>query len=187
MTGMVPAGYLAKRVETDTSWLANDQVEDIYSLSNCISDNFGDYNEFWKHNNYWLFNSPAAIRSLAEEAGFDLAGTKLFYYEVFEQEYHEKDDWQPFAVDNALHTSVEVPSAKQREGYDIVTFSLGPVPECSCLSCNHMAEIVPVNRHCLLETFDTAFTLLSQDVFKGCEPGPYRIFAVYSVDEKSKG
>ncbi|MAC50982.1 MAG: hypothetical protein CME31_00395 [Gimesia sp.] len=184
---MVPAGYLAKRVETDTSWLANDQVDDIYSLSNCISDNFGDYTGFWKHNNYWLFNSPATIRALAEEAGFDLAGTKLFYYEVFEQQYHDTGLWQTFTAENSLHTSVEVPATKQLEGFDIVTFSLGPVPECSCLSCNYMAETVPVNCHCLLETFDTAFTLLSQDVFKGCEPGPYRIFAVYSVNEKKEG
>ena len=184
MPGMVPAGYLAKRVATETSWLANTQVEDIYALSNCISDDFGDYTQFWKHNNYWLFNSPAVLLDLAEEAGLDLMGTKLFYYEVFEQQYHATGSWQPFTVDNGLPTRVEVPPTKQLEGFDIVTFSLGPVPECSCLSCNLMAELVPVNRHCLLQTFEEAYTLLSADVFKDCEPGPYRIFAVYSVTEQ---
>jgi hypothetical protein len=183
MIRLRPAGYLAKYVATETSWLANTQVEDIFALSNCISDNFADFTEYWKHNNYWLFNSPAALQSLAEEAGLDLTGTRLFYYEVLEQEYHATGHWQPFTADNALHTDVQVPPAKQLEGFDIVTFSLGPVPECSCLSCNHMAEIVPVNRHCLLETFAEAYTLLSQDVFKECEPGPYRIFAVYTPIE----
>ncbi|WP_228030758.1 hypothetical protein [Gimesia benthica] len=184
MLGMVPAGYLAKRVATETSWLANDQVEDIYALSNCISDDFADYTEFWKHNGFWLFNSPAVLRDLAEEAGLDLTGTKLFYYEVFEQEYHETGHWQPVLPEDSLHTDVQIPSAKQLEGFDIVTFYQSPVPECSCLSCNHMAEIVPVNRHCLLQTFEEAYTLLSADVFKDCEPGPNRIFAVYSLIEQ---
>ena len=40
-----------------------------------------------------------------------------------------------------------------------------------------------VNTHCLFETFDQAKVALDQERFKEGEPGPYRIFAVYTVEE----
>ena len=66
-------------------------------------------------------------------------------------------------------------------GYDIVTFYAGSAPECSYLSCNHMAEEIEVNKHCLLEKMDKAIDLINEKAFVDCEPGPCRIFAVYEV------
>ena len=62
---MIPIGYMAKRVHRETAWIKNETVEDIYALSGCISEAFADYVDHWKHNGYWLFDSPAAIRALA--------------------------------------------------------------------------------------------------------------------------
>jgi hypothetical protein len=64
----------------------------------------------------------------------------------------------------------------------VVTFWAGNAPEHSPLSCNSIAEDVPTNSHCLLATFEEAETALNKGVFEDGEPGPYRIFAVYSVD-----
>jgi len=53
---MVPAGYMSKRIASRPEWLAVTDVHDIYSVSNCISDDFADYSNCWKHNGYWLFD-----------------------------------------------------------------------------------------------------------------------------------
>ena len=93
---MVPAGYLAKRVLTRPDWLKAPLVDDIYSVSECMSKPFADYDAYWKHNGYWLFSSIDAIRSLAAEESINLDGCKFFYYEVYEQEYDEESgQWQP--------------------------------------------------------------------------------------------
>ena len=64
-------------------------VEDIYSVSGCLSKDFSDYIEFWKHNSYWLFDSHNVIEQLAREQSFHLTGTTMFYYEVHEQEFDD--------------------------------------------------------------------------------------------------
>jgi hypothetical protein len=55
---MIPVGYMAKRVLRKPDWLPAPQVIDIYSVSNCHSENFADYIPYWKHNGYWFFDSP---------------------------------------------------------------------------------------------------------------------------------
>ena len=184
---MIPAGYMAKRVYTKSEWLNSDflkgiEVEDVYSLSGCLSEDFADYIRFWKHNDYWLFDSPKIIQSVAREHSIDLEGTKLFYYEVYELEFDDDAHWRPFAREERLPTHVIPPERKQLEGYDVVTFWGGSSPECSPLSCNTLAEELPTNEHCLLRTFEEAQQRLTDLSFKDSEPGPYRIFAVYSVD-----
>jgi hypothetical protein len=75
-----------------------------------------------------------------------------------------------------------LPSKKTLEGFDVVTFYAGNSPECSPLSCNGLADTIPTNQHCLIESFEDAKAALDGGEFNNSEPGPYRIFAVYSVD-----
>ena len=178
---MTPAGYLSKQLCRAPDWLKNDSVQDIYSLSNCISDAFCDYIPHWKHNGYWLFNSPALLQEVAAAESIDLSENQLFYYEVYENQFDEHTKtWEPFEPEKSFETAVVVPGQMHLEGYDVVNFYARTSPECSLLSCNHMAETIPVNRHCLLASFDEAKNLLESGAFDNCEPGPYRIFAVYS-------
>jgi len=86
---MIPPGYMAKRVVPRPDWLKANGVEDIYSVSGCLSKDFADYIKFWKHNGYWLFDSPNVIEQLAREQSFHLTGTTMFYYEVHEQEFDD--------------------------------------------------------------------------------------------------
>jgi hypothetical protein len=55
---MIPVGYMAKRVCRTPDWLGAPHVIDVYSVSGCISENFADYIQYWRHNGYWLFDSP---------------------------------------------------------------------------------------------------------------------------------
>ena len=182
MPKMIPVGYMAKRVNRKPDWLKNDQVEDVFSVSNCISDDFAYLPDYWKNNGYWFYDSPEIIKALATEHDLHLEGTKMFYYEVYENQCNEDDaEWESFEPEDSIITNVKGPNNKVLEGSDIASFSQHNAPECSYLSCNHMAETIKVNRHCLIETFEEAKSLLSQGAFKDCEPGPCRIFAVYSV------
>jgi hypothetical protein len=177
---MVPAGYMAKRILERPEWLSAERVTNIYSVSACMSDDFADYISFWKHNGYWLFDSPQIIIEIARENKIDLAEAALFYYEVYELQF-DSGRWTHFGPDPSIHTNISVPDAKNLEGYDVVTFSVQSTPEHSPLSCNGLASEIETNARCLLRSFEQARALLEEGAFKDAEPGPYRIFAVYSA------
>jgi hypothetical protein len=178
---MTPAGYMAKYIVRRPDSLGAANVADVYSLSGCISEDFADYVQHWKHNGYWLFDSPQIIRTVAGEGGAELRDARLFYYEVHESEF-DGQQWRPFLPNPSFETKVQLPASKVLEGFDVVTFSANNSPECSPLSCNSKAEEIHTNSHCLLESFDDAKQALEEGRFNHCERGPYRIFAVYSVD-----
>jgi len=96
---MIPVGYMTKRVSARPEWLQAEQVVDIYSVSNCVSNDFADYINYWKHNGYWLFDSPEIIRQMSLENSIDLKGTSLFYYEVHDLEFEEaQSQWTRFVL-----------------------------------------------------------------------------------------
>jgi hypothetical protein len=157
-------------------------VDDVYSVSSCVNDDFADYLDCWKHNGYWLFDSPEMIQQVAREKSVSLEGARLFFYEAFEMEFDEKQmSWTAFGPESGLRTNVVIPKENRLEGFDLVTFYCRSAPECSPLSCCSLAKEVSTNEHCLVRTFDEAKAALEEGKFSGAEPGPYRIFAVYSV------
>ena len=180
---MIPVGYMAKRVSVRPEWLKAERVADIYSVSGCISKDFADYINYWKHNRYWFFDSPEIILKLAQENAIDLSRIRLFFYEAHEQEFDAIENrWTAFKAESSFPTHVVHPREKVLEGYDVVSFSAGTSAECSPLSCNSLATEVETNPHCLLASFDRAQKLLEEGGFRNAEPGPYRILAVYSTE-----
>ncbi len=170
--GMISVGYMVKRILNVPKGFENTDIVAIYSVSGCMSNDFAYYIEFWKHNGYWFFDSPQIIQQIAKEHSIDLTGTKLFYYEVYNLEFHEDTEWKSFEPEASFITDIEKPSLKNLEGYDVVTFSCGNSAECSPLSCNGLADTIPVNKHCLLSSFDEAHQLLEHGKFQHSEPGP---------------
>jgi hypothetical protein len=177
---MIPAGYMAKRVRKPKGFQI-DGIGDVYSVSGCVNENFADYIQYWKHNGYWLFDSPEIIRTVAQENCIQLDGTSLFYYEVYEMEFDGKT-WSKYEAVSSLPTNVIPPQEKVLEGFDVVTFYAKNAPEHSPLSCNGLAKEIRTNQHCLLESFTEAYDQLNGGAFNNAEPGSYRIFAVYSVE-----
>jgi hypothetical protein len=179
---MIPAGYMAKFVINRSDWLGVGRVEDIYSVSGCISSCFAGYYDAWKHNGFWLFDSIDIIRQVAAEKAIDLKDATYFYYELYEQQFDEDGNEEAIRItDLPFVTNVSTPEKMSLEGFDIVSFYGDAGPECSPLSCNGLAEEHEVNRHCLLASLDKAIVLLRNGAFKKAEPGPYRIFSVYSL------
>ena len=178
---MIPVGYMAKRVGRKPDRFRAPHVVDTYSVSNCNCEDFADYIQYWKHNGFWLFDSPEIIQDVAKQNSIPLEGTSLFYYEAHEMEF-EGERWSPWSPDPSFPTNVVRPSRKQLEGFDVVNFTARTSPECSGLSCSGLAAELHTNAHCLLSSFEEAETSLNDGKFENAEPGPYRIFAVYSVD-----
>jgi hypothetical protein len=180
---MIPIGYMAKLSCEKPSALGLPQVTDIYSVNNCVNDDFADYVDFWKHNGYWFFDSPQIIRDVAEKSSTEITGSKLFYYEAHELEF-DGDNWRPFEPGFDIPVNVIPPLKKLLEGFDVVTIWVenSPAPEHSPLSCNGLAEKIPTNSHCLIDSFDGAKKALDDGMFRGLDPGAQRIFAAYSVD-----
>lgn len=177
-------GYMAKKVTPRPDWLKAPTVTDVYSISGCVNDDFGDYGDDWKRNGWWFFDSPEAIQKLAREHRIELHGMQLFYYEAYELQYDE-GTWQQFSPseENWKDTrAILAPASKTIKGYDVVTFLYSQGPECSPLSCNSMAESVPTNSHCLFDSLEEAQAAVNSGQFDECEPGALRIFAVFSVD-----
>ena len=172
---------MAKKVCPRPASLKAKNVVDIYSVSNCVNDDFDDYIQFWEHNDYWFFNSPADLLQVAKTAELNLSIMSLFYYEIHSEQW-DGETWKVFATQNSASTNVLKPKKTHLEGFDVVTFGQQTNPGCSLLSCNSMAEELPTNSHCLFSTFEQAHEALTSNAFKDCEPGPYRIFAVYSTD-----
>ena len=101
---------MAKRVSPRPEWIAAEQVVDIYSVSGCISAGFAEYIPYWKHNGYWLFDTPEDIQQLARENAIELEWTSLFYYEIYEQEFDEDaEEWSSFEPEPSFPTRVIVP------------------------------------------------------------------------------
>ena len=179
---MMPVGYMAKHLRPKPEFLKAPWVTDIYSVSGCISENFADSKYVNYFNGFWFFNSLDEIRDLSIEYSIARHGTSLFYYEAYEAEFDGKR-WLPYAPDPTLITEIVPPRRKHLKGFDVVTFSMHVGPECSPLSCNSLAEHVPTNEHCLLDSFKDAEQRIDDGTLTlRSEPGPFRIFAVYTVD-----
>jgi hypothetical protein len=181
---MIPLGYMLVKVAPPPEWMRSPNVELVYSACGCcVSRFFLDYIPLWKHNGWWFFDAPSTLHEIVSDKNLNLSEFTLFYYEAFDQEFDEDTkEWLQIRPEPSFKTDVVVPSDKTLLGYDIVSFSVHTSPECSPLSCNSLASTISTNRFCLLDDFESAFDLTQQDEVANCEPGPYRIIAVYSVE-----
>jgi hypothetical protein len=178
---MIPVGYLAKRVPAHApDWMKAPAVRTIYSVSTCVNADLTEDIPGRKQNGYGFFNSPGEIRLIAQTEGLDLQGAQLFYYEAYEREF-DGEQWCPIKPDPDYESDVAEPRKKNLEGFDVVTNCDGPNSH-SPLSCNSLAAEVSTNQHCLFATQEEAEASLIGGQFEDAEPGPYRIYAVYSTD-----
>jgi len=181
---LIPLGYMLKRVPSPPpDGLNAPNVQAVHSLSNCVSDDFGDYINLWRHNGWWLFDSPDAASAAARELGEEPDKFTLFYYEAHPLEFDaDSQTWRPFSPEE-WPTAVLTPHNPEHSGFDIVTFSVGTSPECSPASCNGMASELGVNAFCLFNSLEGAIAAIEGGAFALAEPGPYRIISVYKITD----
>lgn len=180
---MIPAGYMYKKTVPPPGWVIGANVVDVYSVSNCVSDDFADYINYWKHNGYRFFDSPQIIEALSADLNISLDGLTLFFYRLYPFQWNSMSkQWENFASEQSFETNVVEPLHARTQGFDVVTYYVQTSPECSPLSCNNLAEDYDVNEHCLFRTFEAAMIAIESGVFEKGEPGPYRIVEVCTCD-----
>ena len=132
---MIPIGYLSKLIVNKPDWLKSDKVKKIYSVSPCMSKDFCDYINYWKHNGYWLFDSVEIIMSLYKKENLNSSDYEILYYEAFEKQYDDNErKWKEILPEKSFETSVDIPQNFKLLGYDVATYSCGNTAECSPLS-----------------------------------------------------
>ena len=122
---MIDLGYMAKHIVTRPDWLDTPNVQNVCAVRRCVSADFCDYINFWKHNGYWFFNSPRDIQVLSAANDVDLSGTTLFFYKAHSLQYDaDSQSWESFTAHDAFLTSIIPPQKSRFLGFDIVTYSV---------------------------------------------------------------
>lgn len=180
---LIPAGYMAKRIAEGPLIAETLGLSEVWSVSECISKNFTNYIPYWKHNGYWLFNSPREIIEIAHAESLDPSELKLCYYRMFPWEFHESSrQWMPVASPTTeFNTEVRALTGAVHLGFDVVTYSDNHSPGCSPLTCNYLANNLRANQWGLLDTFGKAKSTLEAGAFDNSEPGPFRIIEVSTL------
>ena len=190
-------GYLPRMImeksglksESGEIWLSNPIVEEICSISDCISV-IANGDDIWKRNELGFYDSEEMAINIVPKTipTYELFGYKLFPFQ-FDKGKCIEYQFGSKAIENlSQYTSI---------GFDVISKSSSSFFECSPLSCNHACETFPVNRYCLFENVDEAFkcaTQISLEIadakitkrpdgimeYNGTwEPGPYYAFQVY--------
>ncbi len=173
-------GYFPKQTMLQPDFLKSVGVAEICSASGCLSKGPDGWIDHWKHNEMWLFGTPAEAWDTVP--AIQRAAFHLYAYEMFPVRF-TKQGQEPFTP---LSSSIEPLSpAFELLGYDAVSRSYANKFECSPLSCNHMAEKISVNPHCLFADVETAFRHAAKFGLEEPEPGPYYIVTVWRLHQQT--
>jgi hypothetical protein len=163
-------GYMATRPARRPARPKFPGVDEICSISECMNECPKNWISTCWPNEMWLYDNPQTAWSVvpdAEKTEFTLYAYRMYPF-LF------KNGQTPF---NFPSLSVEPLDPSFRSlGLDVVNRSMGTNFECSALSCNLMAETIPVNRYCLLDSLTVAFELA-----RDCraETPPYCVIEVF--------
>lgn len=191
-------GYFAKSV---TRNLKAPGVEEVCSVSGCVSSPPSGWVDLWRHNDFGVYDSERLAESVVHDAFQILVepdpaskppwkvtlrqepfpNGQLFAYKMFPTLFGVEGP-EDLPVDGSKVEPLSEPFEKL--GYDVVERAGGCVLGfgCSPLSCNGRAFDLAVNRHCLFD--DPAEALRRAEEFgrshgRVAEPGPYVVIEVW--------
>lgn len=170
-------GYFPKRTMGRNAWFGNAPVEEVGSVSHCMSPGPEGWIEQWKHNAWGLYDSEDLAWEVVRD---DAARYEMYAYRLF-----------PVQFEGATRVTVAVPSTAIASlddyeflGYDPVSREAGRIEfGHSPLSCNKGFEEYPVNRFCLLEDLEESWRITAEIAQAAkeqgaWEPGPYYLCEV---------
>lgn len=192
-------GYCAKRLNAQPEWLRAAGVQQIASVSECISARPRHVFERWDLlNPATMHDTPGsawAVHSPGTQDGVVLLAYWLFPFVFDDGENGPVIDAK--GVPEIMRTKRLRPEPMEQGkatmlGYDVVCASPTPSPKdgvvfgfggfsCSPLSCNSAADRWPVNRWCLLDQWDNAVVAALSFRNEPVEQGPYMVLEVHRV------
>jgi hypothetical protein len=175
-------GYCAKR--SLTAPFAGRERE-IASVSDCLSKRLDEWVERWNFNRATFWNTESeAWTCVPDESKSEF---RLFAYGILPLLFDTSGIEKPVTIDQVFPGDMPgLPRGSasfpfQRIGYDVVerNASMGVLGfGCSPLSCNGIAESIPVNDYCLIDDMETALATARRFGVEQPEPGPYVIVEV---------
>jgi len=176
-------GYCAKSRLT-ASFAGRDR--DIASVSECLAKRPHKWVKRWDFNRATCWNTEAEAWACVPDES--KSAFRIFAYRILPLLFDASGIERPVTIGQLFPADMaELPSARppyQRLGYDVVerdvaTGMLGF--GCSPLSCNGMAESVPVNEFCLIGDMEIALAAARRFGIEQPEPGPYVIVEVLAL------
>jgi len=173
---LVLVGYFLKRTSVPKDAWVPASVVEICSVSDCLNRSPEGWIDLWLHNDLGLYNTCDDARGIVVDQAEEYS---LFAFRLLPARF-VKGNREPLTIP-AL--SVE-PLRKGfvSLGFDVVSKSNSHFFECSPLSCNGLAQEVPVNRFCLVDTLAEAQSLADRCSREEPEPGPYYVLEVLRAD-----
>ncbi len=157
-------------------------VEEICSVSSCMSPAPENWINHWRHNELWAYDTQEIAWSVVLpelQHAFH-----LYAYAMYPLRFIHGEQ-QPFSIPEL---NVQPwPKSFIRLGYDGVSRSLDTNFECSPLSCNGMAERFAANRYCLIDSEQKGFELAQRFSESEPEPGPYHVVEVWRQMKAESG
>ena len=174
------AGYFPKRIVRRDPWLAAPHVDEIWSVSECMSKGPRGWIDRWRHNDFWLFDSVGLAESVVPEG--ERSNYRVLGYRVWD---HVFDAGRSVPLlDTRAPKRLPEPEAGlrvRRVGFDAVSRSYDTFDH-SPLSCNAAAVTFPSNESCLFRTLDDALVGAERFSHGTWEPGTYWVVEVLDVE-----
>jgi hypothetical protein len=165
------AGYFPKTTAIPDGYKLPDNIREICTVSTCINAP-EDWINKWLHNELGFYNSVSDARAILPSGS---EGFVVFAYRIlpvrFGEDSLERFDLPPLSIEPVDQSFISI-------GFDAISKSSSSFFECSPLSCNYMAQKIPVNRYCLVDTFAEGVSLAKRFAHEKVEPGPYYVFEV---------
>lgn len=174
MKSLMLIGYFPKKVVQRPDWLKAPDVTAIRSVCECISSGPPNWIQRWTHNEMWVYSTIDAAWEVVPPG--ERSDYEMQAYLILPTQWDEGDE-KPFTTPRL---DVEpLPGDFQSVGYDVVSIEKGTAGfGHSPLSCNHMAQEISTNAHCLLDAIDVAMHTASVFSSGNVEPGPYFVVEV---------
>ena len=174
MQSLVHIGYFPKKVVQRPDWLNAVGVSAIRSVSECTSSGPPDWIQRWSHNDIWVYSTIASAQAVIPEA--ECNEYELHAYQMLPIKW---DEGREVAISLPPLDVERLPNDFQSVGFDVVSIETGTTGfGHSPLSCNHMAEEIATNEHCLLNNIETAKRTACEFSCGDVEPGPYCVVEV---------
>ena len=129
--------------------------------------------EHWRHNDLGFFNTSDDAWSIVPPHTKDF---RLFAYAIVPMRFVPAGE-EPLEI--TVHDVEPLPTSFVSLGFDVVNKTFSAFFECSPLTCNGMADEVPVNRFCLLGTLTEAITFAQRCAREEPESGPFYVIEVF--------
>jgi hypothetical protein len=171
-------GYFPKRTMGRSEWFKNTAVEEVGSVSDCMSKAPEGWIDQWKHNAWGLYDTEDLAWGIISD---DPTSYDMYAYKLF-----------PFMFDGSAGSAVSLDRTATARLADYEFLGYDPVSRETCvmefghspLSCNRGFEQYRVNRFCLLDQLQESWRITAEIAraakeIGSWEPGPYYLCEVY--------